>query len=224
VKDFIKESVFSFRISAKDIVDFIQSIMNHREELDLNENSLYDQNDLPVYRRINNLLELLVASIGEIDLQQRLCFRSFARSILQFEITMATIVGKLLMKLAQSKEDLDEILTVFQQYLPTVYFEHVIIKLASTLNADDGSCPFIQQLSIEEKFEVALWFINERNQALFVFDLLKNEIFNKTSVDNQQCQFLLRQMRESKNLLLRQQALEYKVRWRKDGTINDDDT
>jgi hypothetical protein len=197
--------------------------MNYREELDLNENTLYNQNDLPVYRRINNILELLVASIGEIDFQQRLCFRSFARSILQFEITMAAIVGKFLIKLAQNKEDLDEILTIFQQYLPTVYFEHVIIKLASFLTANDGSCPFIQQLNIEEKFQLALWFINERNQALFVFDLLKKEIFNKTSVDNQQCQILLRQMRQSQILLLRQQALEYKVPWRKDGTINDND-
>jgi hypothetical protein len=191
--------------------------------LDSNQNTIDNQNDLPVYHRLNNLLDLFIASIGEIDLQQREYFRSFALSILQFEITMAAFVGKLLMKLAQNKEDLEELLTSFQQYLPAVYFEHILIKLASNLSANDGFCPFVQQLSIDEKFQLALWFIHEKNQPLFVFELLKNDVFNKTSVDKQQCQVLLHQMRQSKNLLLRQQALEYKVPWKKDGSINDDD-
>lgn len=204
------------------MVDFIQSIIDYEKELDSNQNAIDDQSDLPVYHRINNLLDLFIASIDEIDLQQRLCFRSFALSILQFEITMAALVGKLLMKLAQNKEDLGEILTIFQEYLPAVYFEHTLIKLASNLSANDGSCLFVQQLSVDEKFQLALWFINEKNQPLFVFDLLKDHIFNKTSVDRQQCQILLCQMRQSKNLLLRQQALEYTVPWKKDGTTPDD--
>ena len=196
--------------------------MSHREELDVNSDALDYQNDLPIYHRINNLLELFITSMNEIDVQARLCFRALAASLLQFEITMATLSGKLLMKLAQNKEDLEEILTIFQQYIPAIYLEHVTIELASVLAANDGSCCFLQQLSVEEKFQLALWFVNEKGRPLFVFDLLKNEIFNKASVDKHQCQLLLRQMRHSKNLLLKQRALQYKVPWRKDGTINDE--
>lgn len=214
--------VLSFRISANNVVDFIQSIMSRRSELDVNVDVLDNRNDLPIYHRIINLLELFITSINEVDSQARSCFRSFALSLLQFEITMATLTGKLLMRLAQNKEDLEEILTVFQQYLPAVYFEHVTIELASILSTNDGPCRFVQQLSVEEKFQLALWFSTEKNRSLFVFDLLKTQIFNKTSVDKQQCQVLLRQMRQSENLLLRQRALQYKVPWRKDGTINDE--
>jgi hypothetical protein len=214
--------LFPSRIPSEDIVNLIQSIMRYEKEFDSNQNAIDDQHDLPVYHRINEILELFISSIGEIDLQQRLCFRSFALSIFQFEITMAPSIGKLLMKLARNKEDLEEVLTIFEQFLPGVYFEHVLIKLALNLGGNDGSCPFVQQLSIDEKFRLALWFINEKNQPLFVFDLLKNHVFNKTSVDKQQCQLLLHQMRQSKNLLVRQQALEYIVPWKNDGTINDE--
>lgn len=208
-------------MSAKDIVDFIQSILNHRSELDVNANALDSQNDLPIYHRITHLLESFITSINEVDSQARSCFRSFALSLIQFEVTMATLTGKLLMKLAESKEDLEEIFAVFQQHLPVVYFEHVTIELASVLGANDGPCRFVQQLSVEEKFQLALWFFTEKNRPLLVFDLLRNQVFNKTSADKQQCQALLRQMRQSENLLLRQRALQYKVPWRKDGTIND---
>ena len=173
--------------------------------------------NLLIYHRINDILDLFISSIGDMDFQQRQCFRSFALSIFQFEITMAHLIGRLLMKLAQNKEDLEEILIIFQQNLPASYFEHILIKLASNLSANDGSCPFVEQLSIDEKFQLALWFINEKNQPLFVFDLLKNHVFNKTSIDKEQCHVLLYQMRQSKNLLLRQQALEYI-----DESINDD--
>ncbi|CAF1409925.1 unnamed protein product [Adineta steineri] len=168
------------------------------------------------------LLDLFISSIGKIDDEQRQCFRTFALSILQFEITMAPLVGKLLMKLARSRDDLEEMLTVFQSSLSPVYFEHIIINLESYLNANDGSCPYVQQLNIEEKFDFAQWCINKMNVPLFVFDLLKNQIFNKASIDKQQCQILLRQMRQSQNLLLRQKALQYNVPWKQDGTMNND--
>ena len=197
----------SFRISANDLTDFIQSIIDDGKQLESSEN------DLPVYHRINNLLELFITSIGEIDLEQRLCFRSLALSILQCELTMAGLVGKLLLKLAQNRDDLEEILNSFQQHLPAVYFEHTLIRLASNLGANDDSCPFVQQLSTDEKFQLALWFIHTKNQPLFVFDLLKNQVFNKSSVDKQQCQVLLRQMKQNENLLLRQLVLEYKIPW-----------
>lgn len=181
-----KNLFFSFRISANDIVDFIQSIINYEKEFDSNQNAIDNQNDFPVYHRINNLLDRFIASIGEIDLQQRLCFRSFALSILQFEITMAALVGKLLMKLAQNKENLEEILTIFQQYLPAVYFEYILIKLASNLSANDGSYPFIQQLSLDGKFQIALWFINEKkiNHYLFLTYLKIMYLIRQVLIDN----------------------------------------
>lgn len=212
-----------FKISTKDLVDFIQSIINAEKELDSDRNAVDNENDLPIFHRINNLLDLFINSINEIDHEQRLCFRSFALSILQFETTMAMLAGRLLMKLAENKQDLEDILINFQQSLPTVYFEHTLLKLASNLSADDGSCSFVQQLSINEKFELALWFINEKNQPLFVFELLRDHVFNKASVNRQQCQVLLHQMRQSKNLLLRQQALEYTVPWKKNEINNNDD-
>ncbi|CAF1313648.1 unnamed protein product [Adineta steineri] len=204
------------KISCNDVVNFIESIIYHDKDIDLN------QNDVHTYHRMNELLDLFISSIGKIDDEQRQCFRTFALSILQFEITMALLVGKLLMKLARSRDDLEEMLTVFQSSLSPVYFEHVIINLESYLNANDGSCPYVQQLNIEEKFDFAQWCINKMNIPLFVFDLLKNQIFNKASIDKQQCQILLRQMRQSQNLLLRQKALQYKVPWKQDGTMNND--
>ncbi|CAF3787569.1 unnamed protein product [Rotaria sordida] len=213
------------RILANDIMNFIQSIIDYEKKLDYsNENNLHDQSDLRIYCRINELLEIFISSIGEIDQQERQCFHSLALSILQCQVTRAPLIGKFLMKMAQNKEDLEEILIIFQQYLSSVYFEHTLLKLASYLGDNDGSCPFVQQLSIDEKFHLAIWFINERNQPLFVFDLLKNQLFNKTSIDKQQCQVLLRQMRQSSNLLLRQQVLEYVIPWKQDGTLNIDDT
>ncbi|CAF2442483.1 unnamed protein product [Rotaria sp. Silwood2] len=211
------------QISSNDIRNFIESIIDYEKKLDSNQNNLDDQSNLSIYRRINELLDMFISSIGEIDLQQQQCFRSLALFILKCEITRASLVGKLLMKLAQNKENLEEILIIFQQYLSPVYFEHILLQLASYLGDNDGSCPFVQQLNIDEKFHLAQWFINEKGQPLFVFDLLKNQVFNKTSVDKQQCQVLLRQMRQSQNLFLRQQVLEYAVPWKQDGTINTDD-
>ncbi|CAF4944398.1 unnamed protein product, partial [Rotaria sp. Silwood1] len=68
---------------------------------------------------------------------------------------------------------------------------------------------------VNEKFDLARWFIKEKDQGLFVFDLLKNHVFNQSGVDREQCQNLLRQIRQSENLYLRQRALAYTVRWKR---------
>ncbi|CAF3417336.1 unnamed protein product [Rotaria sp. Silwood1] len=212
------------KISSNDIINFIQSMIDYEKKLDLDQNNLDDQSDLLIYRRINELLDIFISSLGETDQEQREYFHSLALSILKCQVTRAHLAGRLLMILAQNKEDLEEILIIFQQYLSPVYFEYILVKLASYLGDNNGSCPFVQQLSIDEKFHLALWFINEKDQPLFVFDLLKNQVFNKASVDKQQCQVLLRQMRQSSNLILRQQVLEYAIPWRPDGTLYADDT
>jgi hydroxymethylpyrimidine pyrophosphatase-like HAD family hydrolase len=74
---------------------------------------------------------------------------------------------------------------------------------------------FIQQLNVNEKLNLAQWFIKENDQGLFVFDVLKNHVLNQSQVDREQCQNLLQQMRQSENLFLRYQALGYTVRWKR---------
>ena len=71
-------------------------------------------------------------------------------------------------------------------------------------------------MNLHEQLELTQWFIQEKDRPLFIFDLLKKHIFNQSGIDRQQCQRLLQQMRQSTNLLLRQQALEYTVPWKEE--------
>ncbi len=70
-----------------------------------------------------------------------------------------------------------------------------------------NSSPFIQQLNLEGKLDFVQWFI-QNNQTLFVWDLLKNQIFNHSNLDQQ--------IRSTDDLFLRQQAKKYTVPWNED--------
>ena len=54
-------------------------------------------------------------------------------------------------------------------------------------------CSFIEQLNVKEKLDWSQWFIETKNRPLFVFDFVKNQVFNQVDVDREQCQNLLRQ-------------------------------
>jgi len=192
--------------------------MARREQVDSKENAIDNQHDLPVYHRIQRLLAILNSHINNFDNDKKLSFRSITPIILQFDKTLAPALAKILVKIAQHKEDLEDILTNFQENLSEKYFERILIQVSSLINNED-SCPFIQQLNVDEKLHLAQWFMKEKNRPLLVFDLLKDHVFNQSGVDREQCQNLLRQMRENDNLFLRQQAMEYTVPWKEDGGI-----
>ena len=188
--------------------------MSYREEIDLKENAINDQHDLPIYHRIHRILTILTSHINQFDNEKKISFRSLAPILLQFDKTFAVPVGTLLIKIAQTRDDLESMLILLQETLPENYFERVLKQLA-TIISDKYSCPFIKQLNVSEKFDLAQWFIKEKDQGLFVFDLLKNQVFNQSGGGREQRQNLLRQMRQSENLILRQQALEYTVCWKR---------
>jgi hypothetical protein len=189
--------------------------MSLREELDSKQNANDNLHDLPVYHRIHCILTKLISYIDQFDDEMKLSLRSFAPVILQFDKTFAVIIGMLLMKIARNRDDLESMLRLLEDNLSGNYFERVLTELTKVFSNKYSSCSFIRKLNVNEKFDLAKWFIEEKDQGLFVFDLLKNQVFNQTSVNREQCQNLLRQMRESENFVLRQQALEYTVHWKK---------
>jgi hypothetical protein len=197
----------------------MKKLMSLREEIDSNANGIDYQDDLPVYHRIDELLTKLHCDINEFDNEQKKSFRPFAQIILQFDKTFALLVAKLLIKIAQNKEDFEQTLTFLQENLSQFDFQGIIIELQSTFS-DRDSCPFIQQLNMNQKLDLAQWLMEEKNRSLFVFDLLTNNVFNQSDVNQEQCQTLLRQIRQSENLLLRQKALEYRV-FRNENTDQD---
>jgi hypothetical protein len=204
------------------IIDIIQKIMSHTEEIDSNENAVDAQHDLPVYHRIHYILTNIISQINQFDNEYKLLFRSLTPIILQFDKTLSPLMGTLLIKIAQNKEDLEQILQILQENLSENYFQRVLTQL-STILSNRESCSFLQPLNLDEKLHFAQWFIEEKDRSLFVFDFLKTQVFNQTGVNREQSQNLLRKIRQNQNFFLRQQALEYTVPWIEDGIVNNDD-
>lgn len=203
------------------IFEIMTKIMARREEIDSKENAIDSQHDLPVYHRVESFLALLTSQVDQTDLQESNApIRSIVASVLQFDKTLAPVAGKLLLKTARSKEELEQAFDTLQQSLPERYFDHVLSQLSSTVG-DQNACPFIRQLSVDEKLQMARWFVEEKKRASVVFDLLKNSVFNDAGADRGQCQNLLRQMRQSDDLFVRQQVMGYTVPW-KDEADNED--
>ncbi|CAF3902890.1 unnamed protein product [Rotaria sordida] len=201
--------------SSSDVIaDIIKKLISRREEIDSKENAIDNQHDLPIYHRIHRILTILISHINQFDNERKFSFRSLTSIILQFDKTFAFLIGTLLIKIAQNRDDLEFMLILFQENLSKNYFENILIRL-TTVISNKHSYSFIQQLNINEKFDLAQWFIKEKNLGFFIFDLLKNHVFNQSNIDREQCQNLLRQMRQSENLFLRQQALEYTVHWKR---------
>ncbi|CAF1560999.1 unnamed protein product, partial [Adineta steineri] len=208
-------------LSSNMVNDIVKKMISRREEIDSKENAIDNQHDLPVYHRIQSLLTILNSKINDFDNEKKLSFRSLSPIILQFDKTLSPQLAKLLIKTTQNKEELEGVLQMFQENLPKNYFERILTDISSEINNSHSSF-FIQQLSGDEKLEVAQWFIKEKNRTLFVFDFLKNHVFNDNGVDREKCQNLLREIRKSDDLYLRQQAMEYTVPWKEDGDIADD--
>jgi hypothetical protein len=199
----------------------MKMIMARREEIDSRDNAVDNHHDLPVYHRIHHLLTVLSAHADKLDHQKKVSMRSITPIVLQFDKTLAPLLGTLLIKTTQSKEELEDVFSTLQGNLPEKYFERVLSHLSGAINGGDA-CPFIQQLSVDDKLEVARWFVEEKKRGLVAFDLLKDSVFDEAGVDREKCQNLLRQMRQSEDLFLRQQAMEYTVPWKEDGDDSDD--
>ena len=183
-----------------------------REEINSKGNAIDQQHDLPVYHRIHQILININSHINEYDDDNKSICRSFILNILQFEKTFAYSIAVILFKIAQNKEDIENILTFFQNNLTPIDFQDLITELSKIIS-DLDSCPFIQKLNVKEKFDLAQWFIQTKNQPLLVFDLLTGHIFNQLDANREQCQNLLRQLRQNERLIVRTRAIEYVVIW-----------
>jgi hypothetical protein len=209
------------RSSIDIIINILKKLMSCREEIDSKQNALDNQHDLPVYHRIRRLLTNINSNIDQFDNEKKIHFRLLTAIILQFDKTLAPLIGTLLIKISQNKEDLEDVFKILEENLSENYFERILTEFATLINKKD-SCPFIQLLNVDEKLHLAQWFINEKHRPLFVFDLLKDHVFNQQGVDREQCQNLLKQIRQSENLFLRQQAMEYTVPWNENGSVDND--
>jgi hypothetical protein len=209
------------RSSIDIIINIIQKIISRREEIDSKENGIDNKHDLPVYHRIQRLLNILNSNINQFNNQNKIQFRSLTQIIFQFDKTLSPQIGTLLIKISQNKEDLENIFKFFQENLPENYFQRNLTIFAKLITNKD-SCSFVQQLNLDEKLQLAQWFIKEKQRPLFVFDLLKNHVFNQSGLDRQICQDLIQQFRTNEDLFLRQQAMEYTVPWNEDGDVNDE--
>ncbi|CAF4130497.1 unnamed protein product, partial [Rotaria sp. Silwood2] len=218
ILSFEQQKITSFDI----IIDIIKKIMLFRDELDSKQNAIDSQHDLPVYRRIQLILNNLDGYIDKFGNEKKKFVRSLTLIVLQFDKTLAPLIGKLLIKIAQNKEDIDDGLRILQENLSENYFEKILTELSSIIDKEE-SCPFIQQLNVDEKLNLAQWFVKNRNQPLFVFDLLTNHVFNQSGVDREQCQHLLRHLRQSENLLVKEKAMSYTVPWVEDKDVSGDD-
>ncbi|CAF1053155.1 unnamed protein product [Adineta ricciae] len=190
--------------------------MARRDEIDSKENAIDNRHDLPVYHRVQSLLTTLNNHLEKFDHTRKVSFRAITPIVFQFDKTLAPILGRLLMKTIENKEELEDLFKTLQENLPEKYFEFVLTQLASVIK-DNNACAFIHQLDTNEKLQFARWFIKEKNRGLAMFELLKDTVFNQTDADRQQCQELLQQLRQCDNLYIRQQAMEYTVEWKEEG-------
>jgi hypothetical protein len=199
--------------------------MLRRDEIDTNENGLDSEHDLPVYHRIEKILQEIISNIDKFDNKHKMSFNSLITIILQFDKTLSISIGTLFIKMATNKEDLQQILNILQENLAEYYFENVLIELSKIIIEKDSSCPFLQQLNIDQKFDLIQWFNNEQNRGLFVFQIFQKQLLNEPTINREKARNLLRQMRQSENFSLRQQALQYTVTWNNDQqiTLHDDD-
>ena len=206
------------------LLDLVKAVMARRKEVDVAQNALDARHDLPVYHRVHRLLNLLASHIDGLRIQSEASLRAIADFALQFDITFAPIVGRILIGLAKNKEDLYAVLLHLKERLLDTYAQRVISKLGVQLGKKDRFCPFVEQLSVEEKLALVEWFVHEKQQEPFVFDLLTAKIFPHASADREQCRVLLRHLRQCHHPYVQQRALEYTVPWHtEDGLVNDDD-
>ncbi|CAF4051216.1 unnamed protein product [Adineta steineri] len=211
-----QEKTCSFDI----IIDIIKKIMSRREEIDLNENENGNdaQHDLPVYHRIEHVLAILNSHMTTFNKEKKITFRSITSIVLQFDKTLAYNLGIILIRAAENKEDLEDILKNLEENLPKDYFERILTELSDFIT-NRHSCSFIDELNANEKLELAQWFIKEKKRILFVFKFLLNLVFHELNVDREECKILLRQMRQSDNLFIRREAMNYTVPWTEDGSL-----
>ena len=202
----------SYRTSFDTLVDILKNMMSHEKEIDAQQNGLDNQHDLPVYHRIRDTLNTFKHEVDNFESEKKRQFSSLASVVLQFSKTFAPIMGELMIKTVQTKEELEQVLKVLEENLPSYYFQRIVAELAKFIT-NGNSCSFIAQLTVEQKLDLAEWFIQEKKRPAFIFDLLKDSVFNQSSVDKQRCQSLIQQLRQSDDLYLKQQAMEYTVSW-----------
>ncbi|CAF3895413.1 unnamed protein product, partial [Adineta steineri] len=209
-----QEKTSSFDI----IIDIIKKMMLSREQIDVNENGNDSQHDLPVYHRIQDVFKNLNSHVTTFDKEKKIAFRSITPIILQFDKTLAYDLSIILIGIAESKEDLEDILKNLEENLPKDYFERILTEL-STFIVNSQSCCFIKELNGNEKLELAQWFIKEKKRILFVFNFLVKQVFYELNIDREECKNLLRHMRQSDNLFIRREAMNYTVPWTEDGSL-----
>jgi hypothetical protein len=198
--------------------------MSHREEIDGVHNAIDAKHDLPVYHRIHHLLKLVASQLHDLRANNELSLRTIANLALEFDSTFAFVAGLIRVGLTENKEELYAVLSDLRDKVDDCLCRQVICELGSRIAKEDRVCPFVEQLSAAAKLELIRWFVQVKHEESFVFDLLTDKVLNEGSIDRDQCRLVLRQIRQSTDMCLRQRALQYTVTWtEQDGTNNMDD-
>ena len=208
--------VFLRRSSIEKLLEVIDKLMSRRDEIDPKENGIDNQHDLPVYHRIQRLLNNFTSHINQFNPEKINEFRLFSKKILLFDRTFASLLGTLFIRISKTKEEIEEFFQFFEKNLPSNYFRRLLTQFG-TFFIKENSSPFLEQLNLQEKIQLVQWFI-EKNRILFIWDLLQEQILNQTNIDRQIAKNFIQQIRSTDDLFLRQQAMEYTVPWNQDKT------
>lgn len=205
---FFSNSSVSRRSSVEKFIEIIDKLLSRRDEIDSKENGIDNQHDLPVYHRIQRLLTNLSSHLQQFNQEKLQQFRLFFYRIILFDPTFSFSVGKLILKISNDKEQIEEFFAFLDTNLPKNYFRTLLPQFGCFFSQDHS----IQQLNLQEKIEFVQWFI-QKNRILFIWDFLKEQIFNQTNIDREILQNFIQQIRSTDDLFLRQESMEYIVPW-----------
>jgi hypothetical protein len=116
-------------------------------------NAVDRQHDLPVYRRLREMLTSVLRSLEHASSEKRRSFRFLIQIFFQFDRTLSPLLAQLALLIVTGKEQLEECLQYFESQLSKEFFQHILTFLAERFVTSEGDCPFVWQLQTSEKVQ-----------------------------------------------------------------------
>ncbi|CAF1336353.1 unnamed protein product [Didymodactylos carnosus] len=190
--------------------------------IDRQQNALNDQQDLPVYNRINSLINLLAAVIKRYRHDEQIVhqLKEWAANTLIYNKTLATSIGILLLNsMTGSQDELVDMIKFLKVHLSNeFYLFHVLRELSLYVE----QAPFINEINLEQKLTICYDLIKSDDlyYIMLIFGYFKSNILSQESIDKEKCRELLRLVRTHDNLVLNEMAMQCQCTWKAED--NDD--
>jgi len=203
---------------------------NKYKQLDVDNNAKDDYHDLPVYHRVKKLFAKLSSVIdNDFKREQELVkqVKQLCLIALKSTPTLASDIGELLIKLAQTNDDFIQLIELLKiNFLPnhSYYLNYVVQRLSSLIK---DSFFNDDELDIQQRFDLCEKLIltdNDGYNALLIFQYFKADLMSESTIDKEKCRQLLKQFRENKNLLVKDLALECTCSWKENERSTDGDS